>query len=396
MLTDDPKKIEFATDYWALNDSGKWKYQPLEVAAKHSVAPSRLHYEASKCCVATDVDICCQNPSCARPFPLKSRPQYSADRKALHSLRGARVHAPNLCNQCKEHLLILRKEESARQSRIKDEKISQWLNVAATNAPTAIHYEAASVLDAFLMSGILLFSGENLADGKLRSWSSHQTRFFGMREENQKMYAHLYQQGWIFPDANSPLDAFSVDASGNVIFDALDVNWTVAVDTGGLPISALLHLLKEKLQSAAREDLAAPWYWVCMAELHENFMAIHYRQQLKKMGWTPTVEAALRNLLVETSLGQALFLVYTNLMHVSGRLNNREIPTYITYNSIPGSFHKSLIRHRANGWPLKSRDRWESKEAFFTTYLFDAVLGCGPEAFHKVTGGYLEGITECA
>lgn len=391
MLTDDVAKRTLAQAYWAQNADGSWKYTRPELIRHFGAARGAVHLEVANFCEASDPFLCCPTPACGAPHVLASHQHYQTLRRAQYLGQHSKTLLEQLlCARCCEALRAKRREEAEKQERMRRDRIVQWLSsLDATRTP--IRYGSANLLETFLISGMLRYSGDDVASGKLSAWDRHGTPYFGLKEDIREMYIVLQVGGWIIPDPNSRLDAFLVSDSGKVTIDALRVDWLLAPDAGGEHFDALPRIAHERVKSASREELHGPWHWVSLSALRESFSYLHHRQQFNSKGWTPAVQRSMSDLLREASLGNALKVVYKTMMDLSAGLKNRELPAYRVYNAIPGAFLRTWSTYRANGWRFTPCKRRHSRdEPFMIGYLFDDVLEGGSELFNDLTGQWFE------
>lgn len=389
MLTDDKNLVQLARDYWSRDENGSWTHDTRDLTARYGVPKGRLHEFVAKTCTATSTSFAC--PGCHTARAVESRSRYEALlREAKRVDRDPRARWAALCPTCRSAEEARRRHEAAERDRLKEQTIIAWLERESLDRPP-VSYASAPLLDAFLITGLLRYAGDAWQGDRLAAWDSYRPPLCATAADIVDVYAQLYTRGWITPSANSPLDAFTVDDSGNVRFSALRVNWTLAADMSGLPCDSMLEVAESILHEASSDELGELWYWVCLTELKGQFEYVHDRFQFRSNGWTPAVEKNLRQLLNECSLSRAKSVIFLCFNSLSARLKDKEYATWHVHKMIPGSFLRTFEHYRANGWAIKTVNRQSpAKEPIYTSHLFNRVLEGGNDLYDELTGQYFD------
>jgi hypothetical protein len=325
-------------------------------------------------------------PECMRATPISARSELDSLKKASRWIGYGNVPSPLICTDC---LKTRRQQEVAAAKAAlqkKEQQITAWLQ-GVDRKHAGVDYGAIQPRHAFLLSGLLRYAGDAWDGEILCAWEQYQPLLCDIEEDVRSVFEELYNAEWLMPHANSPLDAFSVDQSGEVCVDALRVNWALSPDVHSRPSSSILEFAQTSLQQASPEQLRSIWEWVCMCELRGHFAYCHQTWQFRSRGWTPAVEGNLSQLLSECSLGVAKTLMWKCFKHLASELQKRVRSPQHTYNMLPGSFQRTYDYYRVNGWSIEPwRRRALSQEPIYTSHLFNRLLSGGIVHYNELIG----------
>lgn len=394
MQTTDQKKIELANAYWSQNSDNSWCLDPEQVAKQFSISSNRIPSILSSVCEATHPDLTCSGDECNAPRKLTSRSNFL---KCLNDVRlkERRLRATFLCTKCQKlesgHLLAIEKE----REEVATEKIRGWL----TESTLKFHpkfYEDCPLRDAFFIDGLLRSAGDAWNGAQLDSWIAYQPHLCAVDEEATDVYKHLYFNGWITPDANSPLDAFYIVDDEAVSFDFLRVRWLLAEDAFGAPHTQIIEITRKILSTAQSNEYLDLWRWTCLRELHAHF---NYCQSIKPIGqtsWTAEIEQKLSKVLEVHSLAEAKSIIYFCFDNIKTDLKDKKTVKPYSANQLANYFLSMSNRFHTMGrgvCVLKPHVLLGTT-AIYTSHLFVHVFGGGDELYLTLTGIKLKNLNQ--
>lgn len=388
-LTDDEGLIALGKAYWAMDDAGAWLHKKVSsLEEMFSVPRGRTHEYVNRACVATSLTPYCSE--CGAPTVFNSRTEADSFRKAVQRAAAPRFGWTRVCTDCRADARAKQQAAREAEARARHDLVSKWLQeVQQTQAP--MDYRSMDLHDAFLLEGLLHYCGDAWRGGELDGWEQHRPQLCGDIADIRNVYERLYRAGWLMPNVNSPLDAFTVKGDSVVDFDILRVNWKLAEDQCGEPFESLLDATATVLRQAGAAELMPLWQWVCICELRSHFNYWHGKGKFGGRGWTPAVEKNLTTLLHECSLGVAKTVIHKCFKHLASQLKIGSRPATHLYAMFPGDFLKYRNYCYSNGWPILPWRRTISTEPTYTSLLFDRVLCGGTDFYNRLTGSGLIG-----
>lgn len=391
MLTEDEKKNALAHAYWSQKSDGSWEFTPEELAKRFSSTSSRLPSIVATACTAIHAELVCHR--CPEHRLLTSRTHLS---RLLNDKRLLKIRPDSafLCVKCRKAERDAQKVEKIKQQEMADKKIANWRNENLENFHSK-SYKNSPLLDAFFIDGLLGYAGDAWQGEQLASWAAYEPHLCAIDTDAIEVYQHLYLNGWIVPDARSPLDAIFVDEDGNVDFDFLRVRWLLAPDADGTPPNQILEITSAILFNAKSNAYLVLWQWTCLHELHAHFNYCKTKKRIDRLQWTQVIEQELAKVLEVHSLAQAKSIMYFCIDNLSNSLNDKKVAYLPAHNQLAG--HLLLMSNR---WHSSGRSIYvvphrapSGVEAIYTSHLFDIVLGGGDELYFNLTGKQLKSLS---
>lgn len=381
-LTNDEDLVALSKAYWALDEHENWQYAKVSsLEGIFSIPHGRVHHFVKQACVAKSLTSFCS--ICSAPATVKSR----LDAEAI----ARRVNRTEVCSNCQYE--EINKRQAARKAEIqaRNEVVSAWL-FDVGDSPPIKSYATMNLRHAFLLEGLISHTGDACRGREIDAWEKHQTPLCDDLEDCASVYQELYDSGLIFPNSNSPLDAFSVENNKVTSPDVLRVNWILATATEENQFEAISEATAAVLNQADATDLTSLWKWVCLCELRGHFNYCHKRWGFKSQGWTSSIEHNLTRLLQECSLGVAKTVMWISFKNLAAELHSGRFPHRRIYNMLPGKFLRTYFHWQANDWQLSPWIRRSSRESIYTSLLFDQVLGGGTDFYNDLT---ISGLATC-
>jgi hypothetical protein len=386
-LTTDTRSLEVANAYWAMDELGEWTISIAALSTRYGVSAPTIKKIANSAWSVRIPSIVCMECNGSRHVDSRT------DLRAIFG-QGLTTEAPTrqmyVCHQCR--CKRTEREHAARVAKQKEKErcVIAWLELNE-NTSADRFYEQATPFEAFLLSGLLRYAGEDWSGNKLNAWSSYQPRLCATESDIRDVYKTLYEAGWIVPNSDTSPSAVICDDDLRVTgLDVLNVSWTLSNNSGDLASEDLLTTANNTLGDASLTDLKEIWYRVCLFELRGHFEYVIPRLRFTNP-WTDAVSKVLRQVLLDHSLAQTKSIIWASLNHLNSLKQDRNYKSYVVNNMVPGCFLKTCEKYRAEGWAFKTLPRLShTKEALYTGYLFDRVLGGGSVHFESLTGSNFE------
>lgn len=399
--TEDPRLIEQAKAYWAMDVEGKWVASSVDkLASQFGCSSWSLQKSVMDACDAHIMSAACSR--CHKPLIATSRTAYTRASSSLRSM-GEKKASWHWCGVCAaEHSqerrrAAVEKAESERRETLatmarERRMVDEWLVDASTCSPKA--YDEMSAREAFLLCAVVEMCPPSNVSGTLDRWQHHRTRLFAHIEHTLDVYRELHRLGWIAPNFESPSGSVFVNAAGEVDYRVDAVSWSIASDINGATYEDLAAYIHRRLDEAKSSgELVELWYAVSMSEVRADFERLNNkpRFRLYRGDWTARLESNMRQLLRRTSLGHARKMMWHGLQRIGNMVLEAELPRWKIDTFVPNIFLRTLTDHQARGYaPSTWRRDPVTEEAALSALLFEYLLDGRAEFYEVLNGTQIE------
>lgn len=203
---------------------------------------------------------------------------------------------------------------------------------------------------------------------------------------------YLYRKGFIAPDPDSPLDAFTFDGNEDESpqFYLTRVWWVFLPSLRLAEKRNFLQLLEEIVATREWPEDWAPqinllWHEIAKYECIEYFeyLLLQRGYELENIG--QKTHSVFEGLLKKFSVAQIYNLSWQAVRDTTDYIVREGIPAYRAKNTFIGAVQRKADKYTTEGWELRaSRRDFKCPQTVLSSTFFDLFAGLGAKSFETV------------
>jgi hypothetical protein len=370
--------IEFANEYWASDENGRWIHTVKDIAERWDQPQHQIAEIAGAIVKAFYMESRC--PKCSIPREIASRADFQSALKTRSSIccRG--------CNERERSIQL--NAEADRITKMNDTRNKIWLDQTGKHEP--FDYYSLSYSDA--VYAFALFVGSEFNDHTGEILLPTAPPFAPTDKELGSALKRLNDVGALQFGQKTPQNAFVPNQNETTFsYYFLRVSWQFAMPEFATSYASLHTELAELVDEGnANSDYSQAvseiWWQIGRSETLQ-----YLNQELDKYGLSieegDKLREAIRYVLTKFSIPQARNLIWRVVKNAAAYSAQRDVYKRQAINTIPGALIRMCDRALADSWVVKPfMQKWDEEECLLTTTLFDRVLKTGVVGFQTTTG----------